>query len=129
MTLRKHSLLDLEFSQVSEESLKYINVISALNDMYPSEYDELYDFLKNSPVYQKQLSPADLKHRYIEEDIPYYFVPIVLLGKKMGVPMPICESFVYIANALNRVDYWKLGRDIRSFFRKKEAEIPLPELI
>lgn len=112
--------IDAERRALAERlGLEYVTILKWANEVYPGTYDDLYEFLKNCPAYQRQISPDSLKHRYIEEEIPYHFVPLVLLGKKMGVRMPVCESLVFIANALNRIDYWELGRDIRGFFRKK----------
>ncbi len=109
--------IDLERKPLADYfGICHVKILDVLNGMYPSPYDNLYDFLKNIPVYHRQISPCNLRHRYISGEIPYYFVPLVLLAKKIGIAMPLSESFVHIGNALNQTDYWKEGRDICSFF-------------
>jgi opine dehydrogenase len=61
------------------------------------------------------LGPRSLDTRYITEDIPFGFVPSVLMGKLIGVPMPLHEAGIAIVSSL-------YGRDFES-----ENDI-LPEL-
>lgn len=83
---------------------------------YKSErtYESLYDVLHNSPVYggHGADSPKSLAHRYLSEDVPYLLVPVSRFGAATGVPTPVIDSVITLAEALNGVSYRQGGRSL-----------------
>lgn len=47
--------------------------------------------------------------RVLNEDICYSFIPLVKLGKLLGVPTPVTESMVELTGAMLDEDYWEKG--------------------
>ena len=93
------------------------DVISAkkwLLQTYNSKGTNLYEAIQNTHAYKGIESPDSINHRYIWEDIPTSLVPLSSLGKKLGVPTPLIDSFIYqAASALRKdlnIDFFKNGR-------------------
>jgi len=61
--------------------------------------------------------PHSVDHRYVTEDVPMGLVLLHSLGKATGVPTPICDSLVNIANGfLPEYDFWSDGRTMESLW-------------
>jgi opine dehydrogenase len=56
--------------------------------------------------------PNSMKHRYVTEDIPVGAVMYSSLGKMLGVPTPVSDAMIAIANAVNETDYYQEGRTV-----------------
>ncbi|HEY6074165.1 MAG TPA: NAD/NADP octopine/nopaline dehydrogenase family protein, partial [Anaerolineales bacterium] len=86
--------------------------------------DDLYTEAGSSPnVYRapEELPPGlqwdfrdPVKPRHIDESVPFGLVFIVSLGKSLGVPTPIAESLVHLAQALKGEDFWSSGRTVQT---------------
>lgn len=90
--------------------------ITGKERMYETGYtnntkDSLYELYTNSPAF-KAKGPADLHSRYITEDIPYGLVPWLLVGKLIGLHLPLMESFINIGSVLLGEDYINTGRTL-----------------
>jgi opine dehydrogenase len=57
-------------------------------------------------------APSSLDDRYMHEDFPYGLVPMVALGKIVGVDAPVMRSLIRLASVINDVDYWSKGLTI-----------------
>lgn len=87
--------------------------LEAMNALYNSNYETVYDFNRDSTTHAKITSgPDSSKSRYITEDVPYLLVPCFELAKLCGLKLPIVESCIHIAFAYNDVDYFETGRTL-----------------
>ena len=59
-------------------------------------------------------APPSLDHRYMHEDIPYGLVPMIDLGRAVGVPTPTMTAVVQIACASTKRNYWAEARTLAS---------------
>lgn len=82
-------------------------------DLYNLDCSSLYETITGIEEYKNQNSPDNMKHRYIEEDIPYSLVPIAFLAKDLGIKTSNIDSIINLAGALNGENYWKEGRKIK----------------
>ena len=96
-----------------------IEVISArrwLYQVYGAEGAELYEAIQNTHAYKSIESPGSINHRYLWEDVPTSLVPLSSLGKKLNIPTPMIDSFIFQANSILRkdfdVDFFKTGRTL-----------------
>lgn len=74
----------------------YIPITAQLNGFWGSHYLTLTELFKNNPVYSSLIGPKDIRHRFIQEDIPYGIAPLVALGNLLGGPTPTCEALLTI---------------------------------
>lgn len=61
----------------------------------------------------KMRGPADLRDRYITEDVPFGLVFNSTLGALLSVPMPTHDAIIHLASVINRTDYRKTGRGVK----------------
>lgn len=80
--------------------------------MYKVKGDTVYDTMYQISAHNVQMSPPDLKHRYITEDIPYGLVTVASLGRMLGIPTPGMDAIIQIASIANETDYWSTGRTV-----------------
>jgi len=73
---------------------------------------DLYEALSNTPVHGPSRAPTGVEHRYYSEDIPFGLVPMVLLGKQLGLDLPVIEGFVNVSNPICNRDFWTDGRSV-----------------
>jgi opine dehydrogenase len=62
----------------------------------------------------KMKGPEHLKDRFVTEDVPYGMVLLSTLGDLLGVPTPTHDAVIQLASVINRTDYWKTGRGMKS---------------
>lgn len=87
--------------------------LEAMNALYDSNYDTVYEFNRASTTHVKiDSAPASSKNRYITEDVPYLLVPCYELAKAKGIKVPIVESCIHIASAYNDENYFETGRTL-----------------
>lgn len=90
-------------------NLKIASTKDMLFDYYGTTGENLYETLLNCYAYQIQIPPTSLQHRYVSEEVPFGFVPLVSLGDQLGVPVPIIKGMTNIACAATKIDYWSKG--------------------
>jgi opine dehydrogenase len=61
-------------------------------------------FLESAPN-RNIKAPSSLDDRYMHVDIGYGLVPMVTLGKFVGVKSPVMESIITIASTINQIEY------------------------
>ncbi len=108
---------DVDKERIAIAEKMGVEVISArrwLYQTYGSEGADLYEAIQNTKAYKGIESPGSINHRYIWEDIPTSLVPLSSLGKKLGIPTPMIDSFIYQATSALRkdlnVDFFERGR-------------------
>jgi opine dehydrogenase len=80
---------------------------------YGADADTLFEAVKKNMAYAEVKGQNTLCTRYLLEDIPMGLVPMVSLGKMLGVDVPRMETVVNLAELL-------IGRDLRSSGRTLE---------
>jgi opine dehydrogenase len=73
----------------------------------------LYDAI-HTPFLEVCEGPFSLKARHLTEDIPYGLVTFSSLGKLLGVPTPVTDACITIAEGLLEEDFRSKGRTARS---------------
>jgi len=113
-TAKAAAAMDIERLKVGNAyKLSLKSELDAMNDLYDSKYETVYDFNRGSATHAKIInSPNSSKSRYITEDVPYLLVPCYELAKLAGFKVPIIESCIHIAGAYNDEDYFATGRTI-----------------
>ncbi|MGL5714418.1 MAG: NAD/NADP octopine/nopaline dehydrogenase family protein [Paraclostridium sp.] len=106
--------MDLERLSVGKAfGIELKTELEAMNALYASNYDTVYEFNRASTTHVKiSNSPNSSKSRYITEDVPYLLVPCFELAKLAGLKLPIVESCIHIASAYNDEDYFVTGRTL-----------------
>ncbi len=94
--------------------VKAVSARRWLHQTYGSEGTDLYEAIQNTHAYKGIESPGSINHRYIWEDVPTSLVPLSSLGKKLGIPTPLIDSFIYQATSALRkdlkIDFFETGR-------------------
>jgi opine dehydrogenase len=65
-----------------------------------------------NPAYAEVRGPADLRHRFVSEDIPMGLLPMAELARVVGVPTPGMDTMIRLAELLNGEDYRSAGRTL-----------------
>ena len=58
--------------------------------------------------------PHTIYDRYITEDLPFGLVPMVELGRKLGVATPLMEAIVNIGSVVCHENFWETGRTLET---------------
>jgi opine dehydrogenase len=73
----------------------------------------LYEAI-HTPFLEVCEGPFKLDTRHLTEDIPYGLVTYSSLGKMLGVPTPVSEAVITIAEGLLDRDFWSIGRTVEA---------------
>ncbi len=73
----------------------------------------LYDAI-HTPYLEVCEGPFTLETRHLTEDIPYGLVTFSSLGKLLGVPTPVSDAVITIAEGLLDRDFREIGRTVES---------------
>lgn len=68
--------------------------LEMLNDAWASDFENLYDLLRNTKAYESAKGPNSLEHRHITEDIPFGIIPIMNLAKQYKLYIPYIDNLV-----------------------------------
>lgn len=79
--------------------------VDIINSFWPDKYDTLYEAVKHNDAYLSGKGPKTLKHRYLEEDLPFGMAPVALLGRLYGVQTPNIDAMLNCYRWLMGVDY------------------------
>ena len=78
--------------------------LEIINSFWPNKYDTLFEAIKNNQAYVSGKGPRSIKHRYLEEDIPFGIAPIARLGRMFGVATPCIDVLLDAFGVLLDVD-------------------------
>lgn len=104
-------------------------ILETLQSVYNLEYDNLYDAIQNNKPYEGLTPPKDVQHRFFQEDSLSTLVPLVSIGKMIGVDVSILESFVHIGSALTGQDFMAEGRTVTSLGLDGKTKEEIYEMI
>lgn len=76
--------------------------------------NNLCEKMRNNPGYHDIKSPSSIYTRQLMEDIPMGVIPIMELGKALGVEMRLFESMTTICSSLLDIDFYQEGRTLES---------------
>jgi opine dehydrogenase len=79
---------------------------------YDSPGRDLHEAVHNTQSYLGIRAPRSILHRYVSEDVPMSLVPLVSIGRMLGVAVPMMETVVGLACAMHAKDYWTEGRTV-----------------
>lgn len=74
--------------------------------------NSVYEIVNGNAQWAKIQGPDGFKNRYYTEDIPFGLVGWAYLAHAIGVPTPIMDSLIHLANGLMEQDCWKTGRQL-----------------
>ncbi|MDL2209693.1 NAD/NADP octopine/nopaline dehydrogenase family protein [Desulfovibrio sp. OttesenSCG-928-O18] len=92
-------------------------MLEVINSFWPDKKNTLYDAIQENPSYRQVKGPQALDHRFLTEDLPYGIVPLVHLGRELGVPTPCMEGMLETFARFCGRDYVETG------FRPNAAEL------
>jgi len=81
---------------------------------YSSAGRTLHDAIQATPGYKGVRAPSTLTHRYILEDVPMSLVPMVSVGKLLGVKTPTLNALIHMASLIHARDFWAEGRTVQT---------------
>lgn len=70
------------------------SILELFNSMWGVQYDNIKDLGLDNPSLGTVRLPKTPEHRFLNEDVPYGFLPLSVLGKKYGVPTPHIDLLV-----------------------------------
>jgi opine dehydrogenase len=73
----------------------------------------VYRAFQESEPNKSRPAPETLRHRYMDEDVPFGLVPMSELARTAGVAMPTIDALIQVASALVGTDYRSGGRTAR----------------
>jgi len=79
---------------------------------YASAGRTLFDAIQGTPGYKGVRAPSTLTHRYILEDVPMSLVPMISVGKTLGVRTPTLSALVHLASSIHSRDFMAEGRTV-----------------
>jgi opine dehydrogenase len=79
---------------------------------YASSGRTLYDAIQGTPGYKGVRAPSTLNHRYILEDVPMSLVPMVSVGRLLGVKTRTLDSLIHMASLIHARDFLAEGRTV-----------------
>lgn len=80
--------------------------------MYNAEGRDMSEIVKRVEAYSGVSGQKNLNTRYLLEDIPMGLVPLVSLGKMLGVPVESMEMVVKLSSSLLHQDFMSQGRTV-----------------
>lgn len=77
---------------------------------YDSPGGNLFEAIQNTGSYRGIRAPQTILHRYVTEDVPMSLVPLASIGRMLGIPVPMMDMVIQLANVMHGKDYWTEGR-------------------
>ena len=72
-----------------------------------------YDVFHNSEPNRWIRAPKTVDHRFFNEDIPFGLIPFAELGRLAGVPTPVSNSTILLAEIATGKSYWDGGLTLK----------------
>ncbi|MBI2873871.1 MAG: NAD/NADP octopine/nopaline dehydrogenase family protein [Firmicutes bacterium] len=93
--------------------VRALSAFEWLEAAYGAQGRNLWEAMHDNEGYGGIKAPPTLEHRYIFEDVPASLIPIISLGRLLGVPTPSMQTIVHLAHLIHGIDYWVVGRTVR----------------
>src|ERR1051326_2440485 len=90
------------------------NLVTAagwLHRYYGARGNPAYEAIQSCPAYANFRWPASSALRYVNEDVPYAFVPFVSIAQQLGVAAPVTSGLVDLCGTAFNRNYWAEGPD------------------
>lgn len=117
LTLEAVEKIDAERCAVAKAAgVTPVRCVDIINSFWPDKYDTIYEAVKNNKAYLSGKGPKTIKHRYLEEDLPFGIAPIALLGRMYGIETPCIDAMLGCYQ-------WLLGADQLAQAPRFEPEI------
>ncbi|MDP3387338.1 MAG: NAD/NADP octopine/nopaline dehydrogenase family protein [Eubacteriales bacterium] len=84
----------------SKLGIRLDSLLINMHKLYGSIEKDLYSSLSRSGVHTKDLAPASLETRYINEDIPYGLMPMSRLGKLLNVQTKAIDTIISLSEIM-----------------------------
>lgn len=94
--------------------IKVESIFEVYKRQYDVEADTLTEVVRKTKAYGGVSGQKSLNTRYITEDIPMGLVPLVSLGKMLGVKVDRMETIIRMSEYLLDIDFTKTGRTVES---------------
>ena len=94
--------------------LKMPSILQWYKMAYGAEAETLSEAVKRNMAYAEVKGQDTLYTRYLLEDIPMGLVPMVLLGKMLGIEVPRMETVVTLGELLTGRDLTASGRTLEN---------------
>lgn len=99
------------------------STINWLKRTYNTDGSNLFEHLQSNIYYKGIDAPRNIRHRYIQEDIPNGLVPIESIAKELNIKTPYITSIITLANNIMNVDYREIGRNYKILKRVLEYNL------
>jgi opine dehydrogenase len=73
---------------------------------------DLWSAINGSRMLTALRAPGSLQTRWLSEDVPYGLRSWVELGRVAGVPMPVADALITLADQVMETDSWATGRSL-----------------
>ncbi len=83
-----------------------------LSLVYGVSGESVGEKILRNPAYAEIPGPADLRHRFVTEDVPMGLLPMAELARVVDVPTPGMDTMIRLAELLNGADYRSAGRTL-----------------
>lgn len=88
------------------------SVAQWLASYYGARGSSAYAAIQSCPAYRDFRWPPSTAIRYVDEDVPFAFVPLVRLAEHLNVPTPVIRGLVDLCGRAFGRDYWAEGPDV-----------------
>lgn len=92
--------------------IKLMSAMEWLKMAYDVNGEDLYEAIQTQEGYRGIKAPANINHRYINEDIPMSLIPMASLGDMLGIRVRGMKSIIRLACIIRKQDYWQTGRTV-----------------
>lgn len=107
--------LDLERLALAQAyGIDMLSILDWYRIAYGVDKPTLTEAVRSNPAYDGIAGQKSLKTRYITEDIPTGLVPMIELGRLIGVPTPRMELVAKLGEYLLEEDFFTTGRTLKN---------------
>ncbi len=107
--------LDLERLALAQAfGIDMISILDWYRVAYGVDKPTLSEAVRSNPAYDGIVGQKSLRTRYVMEDIPTGLVPMIELGRLVGVPTPRMELVANLGGYLLEEDFFATGRTLKN---------------
>ncbi|HTX89404.1 MAG TPA: NAD/NADP octopine/nopaline dehydrogenase family protein [Bacteroidales bacterium] len=105
--------VDREKMKITKElGMENFSYQETVYTIYKVKAPTIYEQEMQVAAHNVQMTPGDLKHRYVTESVPYGLVPLAEFGKLLGIKTPNIDAIINLACMANGENYWEMGRNL-----------------